>query len=87
MFALLARTQTCVEKSRLHKQHKEQMYMHNPAVHVISVPFEEHVQIYVDHGHMLVAICLIEPALFVLALAFWGVRISILGCSRPHFWM
>ena len=44
MFALLARTQTCVEKSRLHKQHKEQMYMHNPAVHVISVPFEEHVQ-------------------------------------------
>ena len=87
MFALLARTQTCVEKSRLHKQHKEQMYMHNPAVHVISVPFEEHVQIYVDHGHMLVAICLIEPALSVLALAFWGVRISILGCSRPQFWM
>ena len=87
MFALLARTDLCCEVVPPTNNTKNKMYMHNPAVHVISVPFEEHVQIYVDHGHMLVAICLIGPALFVLAFAFWGVRISILGWSYPHFWM
>ena len=74
----LLHVQTCVAKSRRHKQ----MYMHNPAVHIISIPFEEQVQTYVDHGHMLVAICLIAPAFSVLASAVRGVRTS---CSHQHF--